>query len=86
MCTMSNTGGFDENIYKIYPNPTFDFLTIEGPTEMSEIKIQNIYGVSIIRTKGEVKNIDMSPLPSGIYFITINNKNGKVFTDRIIKL
>ncbi len=64
---------------KIYPNPTTDFLFIEG------MKGQNNYDVLIFSTDGQLilkdnvqnnENIDLTQLTSGSYNITIQTKQG----------
>lgn len=78
-----STVGFKElndgNSFKIYPNPTNSILTITDKNQ----QLQNAT-VEIINTLGQLvyldiyaSQINISDLPSGIYFITINNKETK---------
>jgi photosystem II stability/assembly factor-like uncharacterized protein len=70
--------------YKIHPNPSSDFITIqvqpsEGlePSEGSEIKIFNTLGecVKNVETRRAVslQRIDISHLPTGVYYLRIGN-------------
>lgn len=91
-----NNPGFDvtnvneskivESKIKIYPSPTYNYLNIEGVKENYSLQIWNIKG----RLFHEMKNIngtpkiDVSFLPSGLYFINV--KYNKVnLTKRFIK-
>jgi hypothetical protein len=74
----------------IYPNPTRDALNVElGPNNaVVRLSVLNSSG-TIIRTFNVSKrrnNIDINNLPSGIYFIQIMEKNGKVETRKFEKI
>jgi Secretion system C-terminal sorting domain len=61
--------------FKIYPNPTNQVLNIEIPknTEGRSIEIFNAMGIMVSKTKQ--LNVDVSTLPTGIYFVQIKTKN-----------
>ncbi len=77
-----------ENInYNIYPNPSsnFIYLTYLGPEKECKINyfISNSYGRQIgpiysakLESVGMLE-IDVNLLPTGIYFLSINDKNGR---------
>ena len=67
----------------IYPNPTTNYLFIEGNENPISISIYNLLGVEVISTKNTDK-VDVSELHSGMYFIEINNDN-EVLTRKFIK-
>ncbi len=72
-----------EDDFKVYPNPATSTITIESTkTEAQSIKIVDVLGREVIEsTKNEVlsiKNIDVSQLPSGMYIIQLQSKNGVV--------
>lgn len=74
--------GTNEKI-KIYPNPANEHLTVEAPEH---------YTVEIYSTVGELmltttqKQIDVSHLESGVYFIVIKNEDGQTAkSDKILK-
>jgi hypothetical protein len=62
----------------IYPNPSASFITINSKNQLIEnVNINDISGKQIIDLKNlntETKNIDISNLSKGIYFISINNQ------------
>ena len=74
--------GFNDNTLNqglaIYPNPSASFITINSKNQPIEnVKISDISGKQIIDLKNlntETKNIDISNLSKGIYFISINNQ------------
>lgn len=72
--TLSITDFALQNVVKIYPNPTSDYINIKGLTEAKQYKVYNILGEKVL--KGMVsnnKNIYVESLPKGVYFIKLNN-------------
>lgn len=60
----------------LYPNPISDVLFIEGDIEGKEVQIINGLGV-VISSKsanGKSLQIDVSSLPSGLYFVTLDQQ------------
>ena len=63
---------------KIYPNPTSDIITIDFLEQVlppsTRVSLTNVYGQQLelnqIISKNQI-NMDLSPLPSGIYFVGI---------------
>ena len=83
-----NEMSIQSNMLKIYPNPSFNLVTIEtsGATIESSLTILNIEGQQLItRQITESKTqMDISNLPSGVYFVRlINDKTVEV--GKIIK-
>jgi len=82
--------GFNDNTLNqglaIYPNPSASFITINSKNQLIEnVKISDISGKQIIDLKNlntETKNIDISYLSKGVYFISINNQ----VTKKLIKI
>jgi hypothetical protein len=79
-----------EIVLKAYPNPTENILNVEVlQTDTYQVKIYTILGVemknfNISNTTGEMK-IDLSKLPSGIYWIELNNSKKEKSTIRVVK-
>ena len=76
-----------ESDFKIFPNPASNQLNIDGLNEEYALKILNIQGqlfYEMNNIQGHQK-IDVSFLPSGLYFINVNNNKGNQ-TIRFIKL
>jgi hypothetical protein len=63
----------------IYPNPTDNYLFIEGNKNPISISIYNLLGAEVI-SKSNTDKIDVSELSNGVYIIKISDGIGQ--TDR----
>ena len=75
---INDTLGNDEfavNSISIYPNPTSDFLNVNGMKEDTRANIYNLSGQLVMTDFVKTANsrINVSNLTSGIYFLNINN-------------
>ncbi|MDD5570165.1 MAG: M20/M25/M40 family metallo-hydrolase [Bacteroidales bacterium] len=66
---------------RIYPNPANDKITIELPeagSRKTEVVVYNLNGKEIkkLRAMSHELRVDISDLPSGIYFVKVMNENG----------
>ncbi|AZB07418.1 T9SS C-terminal target domain-containing protein [Chryseobacterium sp. G0162] len=68
----------------VYPNPSTDFITITSKEDLKKITVSSLEGKTVI-TKGSSGNIDVSKLPTGIYILQGELKNGTVVSKKIIK-
>ncbi len=82
----------DENLWQkltIYPNPNKGNITIENNTQIPnsnfQLTISNVLGKQFQKYDFLKTKINISNLPSGIYFLTLKS-NYKVLTKKIIKL
>jgi Leucine-rich repeat (LRR) protein len=75
-----------ESSLVLYPNPTSGILNIENNENITikKIIILNTLGQKIINNQIE-NNIDISNLPNGIYYISIESINGNKASYKIIK-
>ena len=71
-----------ENNIKIYPNPTSDYLTIQGE-DIKEIYCHSADGKLMWKTTFPTK-IDVTLLPKGVYFLSILS-GGEFVRKRFIK-
>ncbi len=70
---------------KIYPNPVKNELRIEnGELTINKITIADVSGKSIQQINGSQKQINVSALSSGIYFMKIETDKG-IVTRKLIK-
>jgi hypothetical protein len=85
--------GIDElvnaNIFKISPNPTKDILNIDISTSFDitknlSIKITDVLGKELVLTEYQ-KQVDISYLETGIYFVSILQGNKILVTKKVIK-
>lgn len=74
--TLSSQNFEVENKISIYPNPSSDFISINGLQKNENIKIYSVLG-QIVKTINVVQNqkIDIKNLKDGIYFLKFNNGN-----------
>ena len=74
-----------DNQIKLYPNPAKNQLNIEFPDDIqiNQIQIFNINGSLSEQTRA-VKNVDISNLTKGVYFIEIQTNKG-VYRKKLIK-
>jgi PKD repeat protein len=68
---------YEKSEFKLYPNPTNNFLQIIGTPIMgvAEIKIFDITGKELLRTRSEILEneiIDVTVLEKGTYFISVD--------------
>lgn len=60
--------------FKFYPNPTSDYISIEG-TGYKKLEILNLSGQVVYEAEFTNTSFDISKLPSGIYLLKAYNKN-----------
>lgn len=68
---------------KIYPNPVKNILKIETESVISKIEVYTLLGKEIL--KKESKNIDVSALKQGLYFIKVTSSEGIETVKRFVK-
>jgi agmatine/peptidylarginine deiminase len=83
-----NEWTIDNGELKIYPNPTDGQLIIEnGELTIENVEIFDMMGKNVSRLTSHISHpisIDISHLPSGIYFLRIQTENGVVMK-KVIK-
>lgn len=82
--------GIDElnllNEIRVFPNPAQTILKFDYPAILinASMKVTNLNGKTILESQ-LLQFIDVSSLPSGIYFLSISDENGKQKHFKIIK-
>jgi hypothetical protein len=75
----------EDNDINIYPNPGKDFIYLTNNEEIRSYVITDEFGkVTKEDANYEGKPIDLSLLPSGMYFIQLRNNEGNFFVKKII--
>ncbi|MBS1652347.1 MAG: T9SS type A sorting domain-containing protein [Bacteroidetes bacterium] len=69
--------------FAMFPNPANTILYIDTNKEISKIDIFNAQG-QLVKT-ANTKNISISELSSGLYFVKLTLKNGNEWTNKLIK-
>ena len=72
--------------FSVYPNPVKDILIIDNRSNsyITSINIYDVLGSLVLTEKGDVEQIDVSHLDSGLLFMEIETDQG-VITKKIIK-
>jgi endonuclease I len=76
------------HIIRLYPVPVVDKLTCNSANEqISKITVKDMYGKVILCTSFEdlTLEIDMSPYPSGLYFVFVHFASGITSGHKVIK-
>lgn len=83
---VNNQSSFNQSEYTILPNPVKDYFTILNNSSAKEIKSIQVMDVSgkIIKTANSNEKIDCSNWNNGTYFVRIEDKSGKVVTEKIV--
>ncbi|WP_157884424.1 T9SS type A sorting domain-containing protein [Chryseobacterium kwangjuense] len=68
----------------LYPNPSSDMINLKSDKEIKNITITSLDGKAVVKT-GNMKNIDISKLPKGVYILKGELKNGNTVSKKIIK-
>ncbi|MFL9835581.1 T9SS type A sorting domain-containing protein [Chryseobacterium terrae] len=76
-----------KNSFKIYPNPSSDFVNIKSEKKVSDISIFDSTGkqVDYIKEDATEVKIPVHQLPSGTYIIQIKNSEGVLSSQKLIK-
>ena len=66
---------FEKNIFKIYPNPTTNTLTIENQDTIDSVSIYNLLGQEVLKntTSNSTESINVSILQSGVYVVKVSS-------------
>ena len=66
--------------FGVYPNPTDGLIYIETSQDASlkEYRITNLLGQTLMSGTVTDQTIDVSALPNGMYFLTIDNQTVKL--------
>jgi len=74
---------FNVNTFKIYPNPSNDFVNLDVP-DGEIIQIYNQLGI-LVSTKRYTSQIDITDLSTGLYHIKVTDLKGTIFRSQLIK-
>lgn len=75
--TVTGIDQIENNIFSLYPNPAQTILSISGLTEVTKICIVDVNG-RVVDTLSTTKDINISNLEKGAYFIRVISKKGMV--------
>jgi len=78
----------EENLLKVFPNPTSNLLYVISNKEVISFELYNHYGNMVqkeIKNKTKEFDIPMNSLSKGIYYLKIICQNGAVLTKTVTK-
>lgn len=70
---------------QIYPNPTAEKLYINSDEDVKEIEIYSITAEKVMQLEGNINQVDVSKLQSGIYTIKARTETNNLVSLRFIK-
>ena len=73
-----------KNLYKVYPNPASDQVTVDTENQIDHISVYNLSGKEMLSISN-AKTININTLPSGNYLIKITDADGKMETHQLTK-
>lgn len=84
--TVTSIEQFEQNRYKVFPNPASENININNEAEIQFIKIINSQGLEVYNSglKPKISTLSVSNYPRGIYMVQFIDNNGKIFTDKLI--
>jgi hypothetical protein len=72
-------------IVRIFPNPAKDLLRVECKVPIKRLSLFDVYGSLLPNPKEENNRIDISRLPSGIYFLVVETDDQRRIIKKVIK-
>lgn len=73
--------------YRIFPNPASDLVYIESAAKINSLELYNTNGACILKNSGISafnEKLDVSHLPSGIYFLHMKRDNKTTIVSKIV--
>ena len=74
-----------KKFFQVYPNPTDDFIFIDGSHPITKIQLIDIRGREVLFWNKEMEAYDISVLENGVYFLKIFSTNGLLHMREILK-
>ncbi|WP_115463093.1 T9SS type A sorting domain-containing protein [Winogradskyella aurantiaca] len=84
-CDLLSNNQPDFESASVHPNPVSNYLKINLNLPMADYKVFDTSGRVVLNGILNNNQIDVSHLPKGTFFLTLNNAEGKTLTYRFIK-
>lgn len=79
-----STKSFDNDSFKVFPNPASDVLNISSQTAIDKIELYNVMGRKVMQSS-YTKKLNVQKLGSGIYMLKVFNSNKSATKKLVIK-
>jgi hypothetical protein len=80
----SKVPGVQHTTIKIYPNPTTGLVHWYGTT-VERVEVYNLYGQRLRELAWAGRQIELTGLPAGVYFLLVKDMNGARYSARVAK-
>ena len=85
-CNATSVENIIDNQQFIYPNPVQNQLNIHLGDGIHQLSVYNLAGVKVLETMVESgKAVDVTLLPTGLYYISVATENKKIYRTKFIK-
>lgn len=82
--TENNTS--KQEVVYLYPNPTFDMINIKMDNKIKRVVLFDLMGKILMdEIETNIKAVSLLNLESGIYLIRIEDTNGTIYNEKIVK-
>lgn len=87
-CGPNSIGQQLETNVRLYPNPVKDNLRIRSEKRIDQVIVRNLMGqtVKTVSVNNMEATLDLSQVPAGSYLITLKLADGRLSTEKIVKL
>lgn len=86
-CLISSTSNLQNSTIKVYPNPSFDAITVQSENDIKSLDFINISGrVVQSNTNLNYGIVEINALPNGIYLLKITLANNKLEHVKFVKI
>jgi alpha-tubulin suppressor-like RCC1 family protein len=77
-CSPAGLDKQTKNLLGIYPNPAQNILYLQNPGSIpiDNLTVTDVTGKTILQQTGTIAQIDISPLPQGLYFLKVTSSSG----------
>ena len=73
------------NSISVYPNPSNGIFKVESETELEELEVINIFGITVVKRNAvDQKNLTIENLSAGTYILIVKDKKNNTFRKKII--
>jgi len=89
--TITSLENYNKNSFSVFPNPTNDIvnITFSQTTNKTQINLYNSIGQLVYTQKftnnAQQFSFSLSPLPVGVYWLSIQDQNGQIYTQKIVR-